>query len=94
MKAILLAVLLGASATAAADACKMTGDIAEKMMMARQLGVSMQSVMAAAESPLRKAMVMDAYEVPRYATDEFQKRKAQDFRDKWYMSCYKSSQDS
>ena len=95
MKAIIMAILMALSATAAADQCKMTGDIAEMMMKARQVGVPMQEMMAVSQdNELRAAMVLDAYEVPRFTTEKFQKRQEQDFRDKWYMACYKALKDS
>ena len=85
-----LATLMALSTNAAsADLCKVMADTAELMMQARQRGVPMQVIMDAAEMKSHKRMVVEAYETPRYITKEVQLRQVQNFRDRWYMWCFK-----
>ena len=92
MKMLIVAIPLLAALSApatSADLCKVMADTAELMMQARQQGVPMQPIMDATEMTSHKRMVVEAYETPRYITKEVQLRQVQNFRDKWYMWCFK-----
>jgi len=71
--------------------CNQISGLAEAMMSSRQAGVSMAKAMkVTGDNDLFKAMMVDAYETARYSVESNQQRKIEDFRDKWYLACYKS----
>lgn len=74
--------------------CEGIGQAARSIMEGRQNGVSMIKLMSVADNagelaPLLKNLVQDAYDSPRYETQEMKKRAAQDFEDKVYATCLK-----
>lgn len=78
--------------------CASKSSIARNMMISRQNGVSMSSVMSIvekieADSPLDReevrGMLISAYESPRYQTDSAQLRAVEDFENSIYLDCYK-----
>ena len=88
-----LALLMALSTPAQADEsyCDQISGLAEAMMSSRQAGVSMAKAMkVTGDNDLFKAMMVDAYETARYSVESNQQRKIEDFRDKWYLACYKS----
>jgi hypothetical protein len=90
LTALILAILMALSTTAAADVCKSKADIAAQIMGVRQMGVPMADVMAVLpEGTVERIMAVEAYETPRYITKEIQERQIAKLRDKWYMLCYK-----
>ncbi len=90
MKALILAAAAALTLTAAqAQDCKMIGDLAEKTMEARQVGVPMSKMMEIAKDDrLLKTIIIDAYKKPRFSTDEFQRSATVDFRADWEVACY------
>ena len=37
--------------------------------------------------------MVDAYETGRYIVESNQRREIADFRDKWFLACYKAQED-
>jgi len=71
--------------------CESVAGFAETVMEARQKGVSLVKMMQATDNKLLQAIIMEAYETPRYSTEEYQARKIGEFRDSWYLACLKNS---
>lgn len=76
------------------DACKHASEIAEAIMTARQNGATAPDVMDAAlkDTPpeskkLMEAIVLDAFDVPRYRTKEPQDREISEYASKIYTRC-------
>ena len=73
------------------------GSLAESIMNARQVGVSMETMMRVigesnyeSGSELEESiesMIIAAYKEPRYSGEGMQKRTTEEFRDKVYREC-------
>jgi len=78
------------------DRCKMDAQVAASVMKGRQKGVPMAEMMdvvtknttneAAAE-----ALVIAAYERPRYGSNEMRQRSVEDFHNDFYLACAQES---
>ncbi len=77
----------------------MIGDLMASLFMTmRQLGKPMSEAMAEASSSDEvfgldgtfRAMVIEAYEAPRFSTVEHKESAIADFVNKWTLSCYKA----
>ena len=95
LTALTLAILMALSTTAPALAkpasCEQIAELAKSIMTARQEGVSMVEMMGVGEDgSLTEVIVVDAYEEGRYRVEANQHRRVADFRDEWFMACYKS----
>ena len=76
-------------------ACAMYADMAKNIMEGRQGGISMAEMMEIAGKSdiikdISEEMVIQAYEYPRYNTERYKRRTAEDFRDQWYLICIKA----
>ena len=94
MKALTLALLIALSSPALAaltpELCSKLSDTAGTIMEKRQGGVAMVRIMdLMGESATLRSMVIEAYEVRRHPAPMWQEREIDDFRDKWYLTCYK-----
>ena len=94
MKAITLALLIALStpvfAAVTPELCSKLSDTAGTIMEKRQGGVAMVRIMdLMGNSKIMQAVVLDAYEVRRHPAPTWQEREIDDFRDKWYLTCYK-----
>ena len=94
LTALTLAILMALSTTAAAEEeqanCEQIAELAKSIMTARQKGVSMVEMMGVGEDgSLTEVIVVDAYEEGRYRVEANQQRRIADFRDEWFMACYK-----
>jgi hypothetical protein len=95
MKMLIVATALLAALSAPVSAekqasCDQIAGIAKSIMVAHQKGVSMATMMGIAKGKdLIEKMTVDAYESNRYFTKEIQQRKIEDFRDRWYLWCFK-----
>jgi hypothetical protein len=70
------------------DACKKYSQIAEKIMTWRQDGKSMPKMMTDfGDSEIMRAMIIDAYNTPRYNSQEYRQRSIENFRDEVYLHC-------
>lgn len=75
--------------------CQKVSGLAEAIISARHLGVSMQDLISTNKDDprakdMKEIMIIEAFEQPRMNTDEMKKRSIEEFRDKWYLECYKS----
>lgn len=95
---IILAALLVPTPSVAAqsdwkDACEAASTLAEQIMKARQNGVPMAAQMnmtKAEPNDLVEALIIDAYDKPRFESDKHQMRLIEDFRDEAYLKCAKT----
>lgn len=89
---ILIAALLAsgsAYANEVEETCGNMSELAEKMGELRYNGVPMREMMAKVEGDMAKAMVRDVYNLPGYASDEFQQRTVRNYSNEVYSACYK-----
>lgn len=67
--------------------------MAKTIMENRHKGVAMSKMMAIEMDPaiaeVTKALIMAAYEGPRYSTPEMQEKAAQDFENEAFLTCIK-----
>lgn len=93
---LLLAFPLQARELASDDinTCEVIAEKAKSIMEVRQVGAPMQEVMDAVKDSAIKSLyfelVIQAYERPRYQSDEFRRRAVVDFQNEWYLSCVKA----
>lgn len=72
--------------------CSTYSSLANKIMEARQGGVSMAEQMKImAEDEIAQRLVVMAYEQPRYATDRMQSRTIVDFENTVHLTCIRES---
>jgi len=71
------------------DLCRGFGNLAAKIMEARQSGVPMADAMDISETKSTKQMVIQAYEYPRLSSKEYVQRSIENFRDEFYLDCIK-----
>lgn len=81
-----------AGARAEADmqtVCSHLSRTAASFMRARQAGVSMARTMSIIKKndELYRNVVIEAYEVPRFDTEEGRQRQVDDFGDAWFLKC-------
>jgi isopentenyl diphosphate isomerase/L-lactate dehydrogenase-like FMN-dependent dehydrogenase len=91
-----LALLMALSAPAQAEqaSCEQIAELAKSIITARQQGVSVVKMMGlSGDRDLVEMIVVDAYDSHRYITNEAKARKASNFRDKWFLACYKERKD-
>lgn len=71
--------------------CKEISELAETIMTNRQAGISMVQMIEVADgNKMASALVVAAYEQPRYSTEAVQARTIGDFRDEAYLACFQS----
>lgn len=81
----------------AEDTCSVLSDLAKTIMTKRQDGASMTDMMAivkdrdSAAGQVTKAMIIGAYEIPAYSTDEVKQRTITDFSNQVALECYKAA---
>ena len=96
LTALTLAILIALSTTALAAeeeqaSCDQIANVAKSVMSGRQAGVSMGAMVGIAKgNALIEKMVVEAFESGRYSTKEIQDRQISEFRDKWFLWCFKS----
>lgn len=90
MKRLIIAAAAAFTLTfAQAQDCKGLGELAEKVMEARQAGVPLSNIRSNADySDFTKRLAIDAYKQPRFSTQEMQRSAAVDFRTEWELACY------
>lgn len=78
------------------DTCKLVGDLGERIMRLRQNRASLQSTLVDVKATMDpkfhaslEDMIIAAYEVPAYNSDELKKRAIGDFRDQTQLGCMK-----
>jgi hypothetical protein len=77
--------------------CDKRGQLAETVMTQRQNGLAISTLLAIAESSenavvrdLVVGIVIEAYDRPRFTSDEYQVRAIQDFRNDMELQCLKT----
>lgn len=77
--------------------CSRAAKVAESLMRARQRGVALQDALDALKSSYPKSahgyvekLVIMAYDVPLYASPDYQTRAVGEFRDKAHLQCLKA----
>jgi hypothetical protein len=69
--------------------CPLIGEIAASTLIAYSVGVPMAEMMEIADGDkLLIAIIMDAYDEPRYSTDEVIAEATFDFRNRWEHACF------
>ena len=73
------------------DPCSAVYDFATLVMDKRQAGVSLVTMMrvAPAGASTLKSIVMAAYDTPQFSGEEYRKKAAEEFANKWALKCYK-----
>jgi hypothetical protein len=92
MKRLLIAATAALMMTAAhADpVCVALGEYSRTVMDARQTGVALSKIMEIVKGDdIHTRIVLDAYEQPRFQTEEFRRTAIQDFGNKWETVCYR-----
>ena len=72
------------------NVCESMGELAYMVMELRQEGVPMSHVMQISDSELVKAIVVEAYDYPRFNSQEYKEKAADDFRNEVEVECYKT----
>ena len=96
MKTTIIAAILAVATTAAQaqqttnEICTGWGELAATVMEVRQSGVPLSSVLAVFPEivPVRRAMIMDAYDTPRYRTPRIVAEVIEDFRNDQEYKCF------
>ena len=71
--------------------CEAVAGQAELVMKARQVGVSLSEALeAVGDNEMGRVMVINAYELSRMHTEEYQQRMISDYRNLWHLACLKS----
>lgn len=71
------------------DVCANMGDAAEAIMSLRQNGYPISDLMDKfGDSNLFRAIILSAYEKPRFSTDEYKQESVRDFRNEVETLCY------
>ena len=95
IKSIALCIALAPATVAAqgsTELCGMFGDLAEVTMQNRQNGVALSTVMATANGvPMIEAIILAAYQQPRWSSDANQENAVRDFRNDVEFACYSNS---
>lgn len=101
LTAIAAALLTVSPVTAAAprpDICPTVETLARTIMEGRQVGVPMTKMMEVADNQgdnpmgrLIRALIVAAFEKPRYMTAEIQQREVDDFANEAALECYRAT---
>ena len=101
MKKIIIAAIMSltisttANAETVTETCVEIALLGEGVMMARQEGKSLTAMVAFMEENLpgvdfARQMVLDAYEVPRFNTEENKQRAVEDFANEMSRMCFEA----
>ena len=78
-----------AQAQISASQCSNLGEIAKNIMILRQNGVPISRLMSELDPELFGALILFAYQQPRYSSPSFQSRAIEEFRNGMETACYK-----
>lgn len=98
MKRLLAIALTFTAATAFAtekeisdhEFCKSVSNLAETAMTYRQEGISVVAMIEAVDLPVSRFLIKEAYKMPRYSSEEYQRQAISDYRDEYYINCLKA----
>lgn len=86
-----LLVAATAHAETVSEQCSPVSQLAEKIMRARQSGISLLQLMEIANgNKIAEALVQDAFKQSRFSSEPFQDRAVQDFRERVEIECVRS----
>jgi len=72
------------------EVCSTFEELAGLIMEHRQLGTPMSKIMKILGSDkIGRKIVVDAYEETRFSTESYQKKSIENFKNKWFLSCFK-----
>ncbi len=97
MKRIIFGALIFSQPVIADEMCTSIEFLAKSAMEFRQKGVAMSTVIngfveeGQPEAELYKTIIIEAYDSPRFSTEEYQKSEIIEFSNKWYSACLKST---
>jgi len=95
MKMLIVATALFAALSAPVSAeeqasCEQIASIANSIMTAHQNGTPLAVMMGITKgNELLQTITVEAYEGVRYSTKQIQDGQIAEFRDRWYMWCFK-----
>ena len=94
LKVAVAAVAIVAATSAVAETkqetCTLIGQLAAVIMEKRQDGVDMSRLMEIADTELVQELVIFAYEMPRYSSEDYKRTAVQDFANEAMGVCYGS----
>lgn len=93
LKPIIACLVLALAFPSLADdkLCANIGVLAGLVMTLRQKGAPLSDALENAKDiKVLREIVFDAYESPRYSTEQHQERSIADFRDTWQLRCLRS----
>lgn len=77
--------------------CELYSQLAETIMTSRQAGVPMANQMKIAKgengSDVMVQLIINAYDKPRYNTEDMQQKSIENYRDDIYLACVKELKD-
>lgn len=74
-----------------ADLCKAIGEVSAEIIHNYYVGVPLDEMMAiAGDTELLVEITLDAYDEPRFSTDEVIAEATFDFRNKWEHGCFQA----
>jgi hypothetical protein len=77
--------------TSPVDLCRTVGDLAQVTIEAYYAGVPLSQILANEEqTELGRILAMDAYDEPRYSSEEVIAKAVFDFRTFWEHECFQS----
>lgn len=68
--------------------CKQYGGLSEQVMIARQNGVPLSTLMDVVTNEMFEPLLIHAYQLPRYSTQSMQRRSIEDFRNAAETACF------
>jgi len=71
------------------DMCSKIGDLVESIMVKRQSGAPLTTMLKANKSKSMQKVIVDAYDTPRFASQEMITKTAGTFRNKYELACIK-----
>jgi hypothetical protein len=92
LAALVLAVTVSPALAAPEEACAGHAAFAREMMESRQAGVPITELVALVKelgdyTALNQEIILQAYEAPRFTTQEHQRRQITEFQDTVYVAC-------
>ena len=72
------------------EVCSTFEELAGLIMEHRPLGTPMSKIMKVSGSDeIGRKIVVDAYERSRFSTESYQKKSIENFKNEWFLSCFK-----
>lgn len=97
MKALILLAALVAPVMASQselpvqERCELTAEFAKDVMTLRQGGYPLPDLLSKVSDGNGKRIVIAAYSKAIYSGDEWQQKVINEFRDNWFLMCYKAA---